>query len=253
MYRSLLALGAARLAPMRAVRRFVAAGERLPPSLIAQWREATGGEILSLYGMSETFCACMITPPGTSDGTRTGRPIAGVGARVLTHEGQEAANGERGELWLRHPALALGYANRPEQTAAQFRDGWFCTRDLFVRDAEGFFLHQGRSDDLLKVAGQWVQPGEVEEAVAADPAIAEAACVQVTDAEGSERLALFVTARGEAAQALAAAGARAELLPRFKRPKWIRTIGELPRTATGKIQRFKLRELLETELGEGER
>ena len=250
MYRSLLALGSARLEPMRAVRRFVAAGERLPAALVAQWRAATGGEILSLYGMSETFCACMITPPGTSDGARTGKPIAGVEARILTHEGAEAAAGERGELWLRHPGLALGYANRPEQTAAQFRDGWFCTRDLFVRDAEGFYLHQGRSDELLKVAGQWVQPGELEEAVAADPAIAEAACVQVTDAEGAERLALFVTARGEAAQALAAAGARAEQLPRFKRPKWIRAVEELPRTATGKIQRFKLRELLERELGD---
>ena len=248
MYRSLLALGAERLAPMRAVRRFVAAGERLPASLVAQWRAATGGEILSLYGMSETFCACLITPPGTSDGERTGKPVAGVEARILTNAGSEAAVGECGELWLRHPALSLGYANRPEQTAAQFRDGWFCTRDLFVRDAEGFYLHQGRSDELLKVAGQWVQPGEVEETVAADPAIAEAACVQVTDAEGAERLALFVTARGEAAQALAAAGARAESLPRFKRPKWIRAVDELPRTATGKIQRFKLRELLEREL-----
>jgi benzoate-CoA ligase len=250
MYRSLLALGEARLAPMRAVRRFVAAGERLPASLVAQWRAATGGEILSLYGMSETFCACMITPPGTSDGARTGKPLAGVEARILAQGGGEAPVGERGELWVRHPGLALGYANRPEQTAAQFRDGWFCTRDLFVRDAEGFYLHQGRSDDLVKVAGQWVQPAELEEAVAADPAIAEAACVQVTDAEGAERLALFVTARGEAGRALAAASERAESLPRFKRPKWIRAIDELPRTATGKIQRYKLRELLERELGE---
>ena len=248
MYRSLLALGRARLEPMRAVRRFVAAGERLPASLVSQWRAATGGEILSLYGMSETFCACMITPPGTSDGTRTGKPVAGVEARILTHEGREAAAGESGELWVRHPGLALGYANRPELTAAQFRDGWFCTRDLFMRDAEGFYLYQGRSDELLKVAGQWVQPGEVEEAVTADPAIAEAACVQVTDAEGAERLALFVTARGESAQALAAAGARAAGLPRFKRPKWIRAVDELPRTATGKVQRFKLREMLEREL-----
>ena len=90
---------------------------------------------------------------------------------------------------------------------------------------------------------------ELEEAVAGDPAIAEVACVQVTDAGGLERLALFVTARGEAAQALAAAGRVCEeKLPRFKRPKWIRAVAELPRTATGKVQRFKLRELLEREL-----
>jgi benzoate-CoA ligase len=249
-YRQLLALGAERLAPFRAVRRFVGAGERLPAQLIEQWRAATGGEILSLYGMSETFCACMVTPPRTSNGSRTGKPLAGVDTQIRMPEGGEAAVGETGELWLRHPGLALGYANRPEQTAAQFRDGWFCTRDLFTRDAEGFFLHQGRSDELMKIAGQWVQPGELEEAVAGDPAISEVACVQVTDVEGFERLAMFVATRGESAKALAAAGRVCEeKLPRFKRPMWIRAVAELPRTATGKVQRFKLRELIERELG----
>lgn len=248
-YRNLLALGAERLTPFRAVRRFVAAGERVPAQLIEQWHAATGGEILALYGMSETFCACMVTPPGTSNGARTGKPLAGVETRLRTKEGQDAAEGESAELWLRHPGLALGYANRPAQTAAQFQDGWFCTRDLFTRDAEGFFAHQGRSDDLVKVAGQWVQPGELEEAVGGEPAIAEAACVQVTDASGQDRLALFVTARGEAALAIAAAGRVCEeKLPRFKRPKWIRAVAELPRTATGKVQRYRLRELLEREL-----
>jgi acyl-coenzyme A synthetase/AMP-(fatty) acid ligase len=250
-YRRLLALGPARLAPFRKVRRFVGAGEKVPAPLIEEWRAATGGEILALYGMSETFCACMVTPPGTSNG-RTGKLLAGVEAQIRTAQGTEAGPGEPGELWLRHPALALGYANRPEQTAAQFRDGWFCTRDLFVRDAEGFFQHQGRSDELVKVAGQWVQPGELEEAVAGDPAISEAACVQVTDGEGTERLALFVATRGDAADALAAAGRACEQkLPRFKRPKWIRSVAELPRTATGKIQRFKLRAQLEEELAKG--
>ena len=248
-YRQLLALGAGRLAPFREVPRFVAAGERLPAPLIEQWRAATGGEILSLYGMSETFCACMVTPPGSSNGLRTGKPLEGVDAQLRTPAGKPAAAGETAELWLRHPALALGYANRPEQTAAQFRDGWFCTRDLFVRDADGFFLHQARSDELVKIAGQWVQPGELEAAVTDDPTIAEAACVQVTDGEGFERLALFVAARGDAARALAAASlACEEKLPRYKRPKWIRSLAELPRTATGKVQRFKLRELLEREL-----
>jgi benzoate-CoA ligase len=251
-YRSLLALGAARLAPFRNVRRFVAAGERLPESLLEQWREATGGEILSLYGMSETFCACIVTPPGTSDGSHTGRPLAGVDTRLVTAEGSDAGVGETAVLWLRHPALALGYANRPEQTAEQFRDGWFCTRDLFAKDAAGFFSHHGRSDELLKISGQWVRPGELEEAVAGDPAISEVACVQVTDKEGFERLAMFVATQGEAADALAAAGRVCEeKLPRFKRPKWIRAVSELPRTATGKIQRFKLRELLERELEDG--
>ncbi len=249
-YRRLLALGAARLAPFRAVRRFVAAGEKLPARLIEQWRAATGGEILSLYGMSETFCACIVTPPGTSSGSHTGAPLAGVETQLRTPAGEPVAAGESGELWLRHPALAQGYANRPEQTAAQFLAGWFCTRDLFSRDAAGFFSHQGRADELVKIAGQWVQPGELEEAVTGTATITEAACVQVTDAEGSERLALFVATAGDAALALAAAGEACEQkLPRFKRPKWIRAVAELPRTASGKVQRFKLRELIEREWG----
>jgi benzoate-CoA ligase len=249
-YRRLLALGAARLAPFRAVRHFVAAGERLPAQLIAQWHAATGGELLSLYGMSETFCACMVTPPGSSNGLRTGRPLAGVATQLMTAAGTPPAPGQAGELWLQHPALALGYANQPALTQAQFRDGWFRTRDLFIRDSEGFFLHQGRSDELVKIAGQWVQPEELEEAVADQPAIAEVACVTVTDAEGFERLALFIASRGDAAQARAAAEqACARKLPRFKQPKWIRNVAELPRTATGKVQRFKLRELIERELG----
>ena len=251
-YRRLLSLGAERLAPFRSVRRFVAAGERLPAPLVEQWRAATGGEILSLYGMSETFCACMVTPPGTSAAGRTGKPLEGVGTRLETADGWAVAPGETGTLWIRHPALALGYANRPEETAAQFRDGWFCSRDLFVRDSEGHFCHQGRADELLKIAGQWVQPAELEEVFAGDPAITEVACVPVTDGDGFERLALFVAARDDAERAAAAAGVACERLPRHKRPKWIRTLDELPRTSTGKVQRFKLRALLERELAGGD-
>jgi benzoate-CoA ligase len=248
-YKRLLALGAALLAPFRKVRFAIAAGEKPPAALIAQWRAATGGEILSLYGMSETFCVCMITPPGSSNGERTGKPLAGVETRRLTAEGRAATPQEPAILWVRHPALALGYANRPEQTQAQFRDGWFCTNDVFVLDAEGFLCHQGRADELVKIAGQWVQPGELEEAVIGEAGIAEAACVRVTDDEGFERLALFVAAGdGDGKAASAAQRACEEKLPRHKRPKWIRSIAELPRTATGKVQRFRLREIIEREL-----
>jgi acyl-coenzyme A synthetase/AMP-(fatty) acid ligase len=236
LYRRLLAEPAERLAPFRGVRHFVSAGERLSPQLVAQWRAATGGEILNLYGVSETFCAVMMTPPGASDGLRTGRPFPITELRL-----------EDDVLWLRHPALTRGYSNLRSETDAQFRDGWFCTRDIFVRDAEGFYVHQGRADELVKVAGQWVWPAELEEAVLASAAVAEAACVRVEDGDGLQRLALFVTAR-DVADAAHAAAAACEALPRHKRPKWIRVVDELPRTATGKVQRFKLREILEREL-----
>ena len=136
-----------------------------------------------------------------------------------------------------------------KRSREQFRDGWFCTRDVFVRDAQGYYSHQGRSDELVKIAGQWVQPGELEAAVLGLEAVAEAACVSAPDHDGFERLALFVAARGTDAQAAVAAAAAAceQKLPRHKRPKWILPVTELPRTATGKVQRFKLRELLERE------
>ena len=242
LYRRLLAEPPDRLQALREVRYFVAAGERISPQLVAQWRAATAGELLNLYGMSETFCACMMTPPGTSDGVRTGKPFPIVEMRLA-----EEGHGEPGVLWLRHPAQARGYANLPEETASQFRDGWFCSRDLFVRDAEGFYIHQGRTDELVKVAGQWVWPAELEQAAIAASAVAEAACVPVADGTGLQRLALFVTARGTDDPACAAAAA-CESLPRYKRPKWIRCVAELPRTATGKVQRYKLREILEREL-----
>lgn len=248
-YRRLLALGPEALAPFRAVRHFVAAGEALPAQVLEKWIAATGREILSLYGMSETFCVAMMTPPGTSAAARTGLPLAGVDTKLLDEAGAEVAAGEPGILWVRHPALATGYANRPDATREQFVDGWFCTKDVFVRDAEGVFSHQGRADEFIKVAGQWVQPGELEEAAVSDPSISEAACVRVNDADGFERLALFVTSGAAPEVAISAATQACERgLPRHKRPKWIRMVPELPRTATGKLQRFRLRELIEREL-----
>jgi 3-hydroxybenzoate/4-hydroxybenzoate---CoA ligase len=247
-YHRLLAEPAERLAALASVRHFVAAGERLSPQLVAQWQQATGRDLLNLYGMSETFCACMMTAPGQSDGLRTGKPFRGVELRLLPPEQEETVGGT-GVLWVRHPAQALGYLNRPEDAAAYFQDGWFCSRDLFRRDGAGFYVHQGRSDELLKVAGQWVQPSELEEAAAGQGAVGEAACVPVEDADGRIRLALFVTARSEPLAAERDAAAACErALPRHKRPKWIRAVAELPRTATGKVQRYKLREILELEL-----
>ena len=247
-YRRLLALGAQTLEPFRAVRYFFAAGERLPESVVVQWRRAVGHEVLSVYGMSETFAVALATPVGTSTGRRTGKPLRGVEMRLVALEGHPAKDGEPGVLWLRHPALAIGYANRKEETREQFLDGWFCTKDVFVRDAEGFYAHQGRSDELVKVAGQWVKPSELEEAVLGEDSITEAVCVPLADADGFERLALFLAAEGDPRSAIDAAARACEAqLPRHKRPKWIRTVETLPRTATGKVQRFKLREMLQRE------
>jgi len=249
MYRRLLAEPAERLAPFRNVRHCVAAGERLSPQLVQQWAQATGAELLSLYGMSETYCACLVTPPGSSDGHHTGAPLPGIELKLLDPRGAPVLAGEPGVLWVRHPTQARAYHKLPERTREQFQDGWFCTRDLFVRDARGRLVHQGRCDELVKIAGQWVVPSELEEAAAAASEIAEAACVAVPDEDGLERLALFLIPRGDPADAVRAAEQACErALPQHKRPKWLRAVAELPRTATGKVQRFKLRERLEREL-----
>lgn len=249
VYRRLLAEPAARLAALRTLGHCVAAGERLSPQLVQQWRSATGVELLSLYGMSETFCACLVTPPGTSDGLRTGAPLPGVEVRLAGADGTPVQPGMPGILWVKHPAQATQYHNLPERTRDQFRDGWFCTRDLFVQDGGGHFIHQGRSDELVKIAGQWVLPSELEEAVAAAPQVLEAVCVPVPDRDGLERLAVFLIPRGDQDEAVRAAAQACErALPRHKRPKWLRALEQLPRTATGKVQRYKLRELLEQEL-----
>jgi acyl-coenzyme A synthetase/AMP-(fatty) acid ligase len=239
-YRKLLALGPEHLAPFAAVRRCISAGERLPAQVLERWREATGGAILSLYGTSETFCVCIATAPGSASATHTGQPMRGVETRL-----------ENGVLWVRHSSCALGYANLPQDSAARFRDGWFCTNDVFSVDERGFFSHQGRSDEMLKVAGQWLRPADLEHALAGEPAIREAVCVRVADAEGFERLALFVTSSRPADEArILAARACAQALPGYKRPHWIRVVDALPRTSTGKVQHFRLRELMERELGE---
>ena len=249
VYRRLLAEPPPRLAAFRTLDYCIAAGERLSPQLVRQWKASTDVELLSLYGMSETFCACLVTPPGTSDGLRTGAPLPGMEWRLLGADNAPAQPGKPGVLWVKHPAQAAEYHNLPERTRDQFKDGWFCTRDLFMQDSDGQLIHQGRSDELVKIAGQWVLPSELEEAVAAAPQVIEAVCVPVPDRDGLERLAVFVIPRGDHDEAVRAAEQACErALPRHKRPKWLRALEQLPRTATGKVQRYKLRELLEQEL-----
>jgi benzoate-CoA ligase len=237
-FRRLLALDHAALAPFREIEFHVTGGERLPDAIAQQWLAATGREILVVYGMSETFCNAFASAPGAHRRGTCGRAMAGVTSRL---EGA-AGPGDPGVLWLRHPSLALRYT-QPQATARAFRDGWFCTGDLFTCDADGYWTHHGRADDLHKVAGQWVKPAEVEETVLGDPAIRDAACVVVRDADGFERLALYVVPAGDDARAIGAAQARCDArLPQHARPRWIFALGDLPRTATGKVQRFRLRE-----------
>jgi benzoate-CoA ligase family protein len=243
--RRLLALPRDKLAAFAPIRHVFTAGERLPDAIAAKWQETVGTTVLEAYGMSETFCNAFANFPGRHRTGACGVPLAGVEAKLLDGGAHEVVDDAPGVLWVRHPSLALGYKNAAA-TARAFRDGWFCTGDLFTRDADGFWSHHGRADELYKIAGQWVKPAELEEAVLADGRIREAACVVVPDADGFDRLALFVV--GTEDGAAEAAAARLDALPRYARPKWVRVVPELPRTATGKVQRFRLREQLVAEL-----
>jgi acyl-coenzyme A synthetase/AMP-(fatty) acid ligase len=245
-YRRLLALDPAALRPFATLPYPMAGGERIPEELARRWRAAVGTELLAIYGASETFCNVFATFPGQARSGSVGKALDGVGCRLLDRDGGKPAGPDGGILWVKHPSLALRYSSEAA-TAKAFRDEWFCTNDLFTVDAEGYWFYQGRSDELLKVAGQWVKPTEVEDAVAGAP-IEETACVVVPDSEGFERLALFVVAADTAAALAAAAERVARELPRHAQPRWIRAVDALPRTSTGKVQRFALREQLLDEL-----
>jgi acyl-coenzyme A synthetase/AMP-(fatty) acid ligase len=244
-YRRVLALDAAALRPFSDLPYPMAGGERIPDELARRWRAAVGTELLGIYGASETFCNVFAAFPGEVRGASVGKALAGVECRLVDRDTGAAAGAEGGVLWVRHPSLALRYSSAAA-TEKAFREGWFCTNDLFTVDGDGYWFYQGRADELLKVAGQWVKPTEVEDAVLGAP-IDEAACVVAPDADGFERLALFVVSRDAEAARAAAAERTARALPHHAQPRWIRAVEALPRTSTGKVQRFLLRERLLSE------
>jgi acyl-coenzyme A synthetase/AMP-(fatty) acid ligase len=161
--------------------------------------------------------------------------VPGYEARVVGPDGEDA---DEGTLWVRGGSTALGYHDRPDRSAATFRDGWVVTGDRY-RVRENRYFHLGRDDDMLRVGAQWVSPLEVESVLLSHPAVSECAVVGRPDADGLIRVCAYVVLTGDAADL---PDLCAERLARHKRPRWIEPVAELPKTATGKIQRFRLRE-----------
>ena len=255
LFRRLLQLPEERLAVFKDIPLYATGGERVPDSVAIKWKEVTGHDLLACHGMSETFCNTFSNRVGDVRLGSCGKPLEGVepmllarGARPgeLFAAAEPVGVNEPGVLWLKHPSLALRY-NSEQKTAESFAEGWFCTNDLFRVDEDGFWFHEGRGDELLKIAGQWVKPQEVEDAVLGER-VREAACVVVPDADGFERLALYVVPVEEGNLESIEEQARAAL-PSHSWPKWVRSVEELPRTPTGKVQKFKLRQLLRAEMG----
>jgi benzoate-CoA ligase len=227
------------------VRLAVSAGERLPPDLQRAYGERFGLEILDGMGATETIFMALSNRPGRSRPGSCGTPVPGTEARLLDAEGREVAGDGEGVLHVRTPSVSPAYWSRVDHSRRALAGGWFRTGDLYRRDADGFYYHRGREDDAFKVAGQWVAPAEVEDVLLAHPDVAEAGVVGCEDAGGLVKPWAFVVSRTAADSALADELHRLlerALMP-HQRPRRIRLVAELPRTATGKLQRFRLREL----------
>jgi benzoate-CoA ligase family protein len=228
------------------IRFSVSAGEVLPVATWNEWKSVAGHEIIETIGTTELLHAFIHNRRERNRPGSSGEVVDGYEVKLLDEAGKAVEGAGRGSLHVRGGTATPYYWNKPDKTAESIRDGWVRTGDVYRRDAEGFYWFEGRSDDLFKSSGLWVSPGEVEEAVTAHPAVLEAAVIAETDAQGGTIAAAYVLLRpGHAAgDALAAEimAKAAESLPRFKRPQRVRFMDQLPRTPTGKVQRFKLRE-----------
>jgi benzoate-CoA ligase len=222
------------------------AGEALPAQLGEDWEKTFGVEVLDGIGSTEMLHMFMSNHQGEVRYGSSGKLLRGYDARLVDHEGTPTQPGEAGNLWIRGDSAALRYWQRPETTSETFIDGWVRTGDLYVRDADGFWWHMGRGDDCFKPTGQWVSPVEVENVLLRHESVRAAAVVEGFDEHELSCVCAFVVMTDDVVDA-----AEQELrtlcenaLPRFKQPRRYLFVSELPYTATGKVQRFKLREQL---------
>lgn len=227
------------------LRRCVSAGEALPQDVGRRWSERYGVDILDGLGSTEMLHIFLSNAPGAVRYGTTGRPVPGYEVKLVGDDGGPVAAGEMGELLVRGPTSAILYWNDRARSRRTFLGEWTRSGDKYRQDEDGTYVYCGRQDDMLKVSGLYVSPFEVEAALLTHPAVLEAAVVAWPDAEGLIKPKAFVVLKAPdtANEALAKAlqeHVKAALAP-FKYPRWIEFRGELPKTATGKIQRFKLR------------
>jgi benzoate-CoA ligase family protein len=227
------------------VRACISAAEPLPAAVEERWHAQTGVPILDGIGSTEMlhiYCSNTLEDlvPGTS-----GRPVPGYELKVVGEDGRDVADGDAGDLLVRGESSAAYYWHQREKTRHCMRGEWFYTGDRYVRTAEGRFIYQGRADDMIKVGGLWVSPADVESCLVRHPAVSEAAVIGVALEEIS-RIKAFVIASEEPADPESLAEELRtwckEHLRRYEYPHVVEFVADFPRTATGKIQRFKLRE-----------
>ena len=254
-YRNMLRDGVAKGDGFKDVRYYLSAGEKLPRTLFDAWQDATGRPVLEGIGATETCFLFLANRPDRMSPGTCGVPTPGTEVKILAQDGgPEIAPGEAGVLWVRMGCVAQGYWNLEQRSAAVFKDGWYCTNDMFSIDEGGFYEYQGRADDMLKISGQWVSPAEIEERVLANPLVDEAAVVGVPNEDGLIRLALFMVAPGAGADTVQfekeLQDDLCENLSIYKCPRRMFYLDEMLLTATGKLQRFALRDIaINSDLG----
>jgi benzoate-CoA ligase len=221
------------------------AGEALPAEIGRRWTERFGIEILDGLGSTEMLHIFLSNRPGNVRYGTTGQPVPGYALRIVGDDGGLAAAGQVGELQINGPTSALSYWNNRDKTRNTFQGAWTRSGDKYSIDPDGYYVYSGRSDDMLKVGGIYVSPIEVESALVTHPAVLEAAVIgRADDEELVKPLAYVVLKKGHTASTALADELRQHVRTRlapYKYPRWIEFIDELPKTATGKIQRFKLR------------
>jgi 4-hydroxybenzoate-CoA ligase len=229
------------------LRRCISAGEALPEDIGIRWRRVVGVDILDGIGSTEMLHIFISNRMDDVRYGTSGKPVPGYTAMVVDEHDRPVPHGEPGELVVNGPSAADGYWNQREKSRRTFRGEWTYTGDTYSRDAEGYFRFHGRRDEMLKVGGVWVSPFEVEEALIAHPAVLEAAVVGKQDRDGLTKPRAFVVLNAPVADHAALSETLKEHVKQrvgvWKYPRWIEFVDGLPKTATGKIQRFRLRDV----------
>jgi benzoate-CoA ligase family protein len=233
---------------LSSLRLCVSAGESLPAPVWQAWKQRTGIDIIDGIGSTENFHIFLSNRPGDIRPGSSGKPFEGYELKIVDDAGQELPRGEIGNLLVKGETAALFYLHQDAKSRQTFRGEWLFTGDKYYIDEDGYYWHAGRSDDMLKVGGIWVSPVEVESTLIGHAAVLECAVIGQADQSELIKPKAFVTLQegytpsDALAQELIAYCA--EQMAAYKRPRWIEFVVELPKTATGKIQRFKLRDMM---------
>jgi 4-hydroxybenzoate-CoA ligase len=227
------------------LRRCISAGEALPPEIGKAWKARFGVDILDGVGSTEMLHIFVSNTPNDVRYGRSGKAVPGYELRLVDDTGADAADDEIGEMLVRAPSAATGYWDQPAKTSETFLGEWARTGDKYRRDSEGYYEYCGRTDDMFKVSGIWVSPFEVESALISHDSVLEAAVVAAADEEGLLKPKAFVVLKNPPPQEDLFELLKEHVKTKvgaWKYPRWIEFVDDLPKTATGKVQRFKLRE-----------